>query len=124
MSITWLINAFTLVPAATAINAVRIGISIAVTDPNSTSSTSTAIASPTAVARPGPDDSVCSIAGPPSSTWTVGVRAAWAVRITSSIAAAGRSLAGASKVTVANAVVASGETAGPPESYGSATAIT
>ena len=121
---TWVIREFTLIPAPMATSTVMMGISMAVTDPNSTSSTSTATPSPTAVAWLGPDDSAFSIASPSSATCSVGVRAAWAAAMTVVTAPAGRSLACASKVTTANAVRASREIACPREPYGPATLTT
>ena len=82
------------------------GSSIASSDPNAMNKTTAAARTPTPALMPTDGRSAFSTAGPPMFTWTPGARAAsarWTTRVTSGT---GRLDCGASKTTVAYAMVA------------------
>ena len=84
---------------------------MALNDPKLISRIKIAAAIPTIVANPSDACCACSIAWPPSSTWSVAERADSAVVITRSTADLGSAFARLSKLTVAKAIVPSREIA-------------
>ncbi len=88
-------------------SAVTIGSPIARNEPKLIRSTMTAARTPIPVVVLGAANSVCSIACPPSSTWSASDSMLWARAITALIAGTGRAFAFLSKATVAKPIVPS-----------------
>ncbi len=101
-------------PVPSPSSAVTIGRPIASSEPKVMNRMIMAASRPTAVAVPSDGFCACSIASPPSCTSSWFERARSAVEMTFSIDALGRTLARLSKLTVANAICPSVDTACAP----------